>query len=66
MLAVELTSLITEIYPQATAWNVGSPPAGNCKFYLLGLDAVQCGRILLKFRSLVPTLLPEKNNILFP
>jgi len=63
--AVVLTSLITEIYPQATAWNAGSPPAGSCKFYLLELDAVQCGRILLKFHSSVLTLFSEKNTILF-
>jgi len=66
MSAVILTSLITEIYPQATACNGGSPPAGSCKFYLVRLDAVQCGRILLKFRSLVPTLFSEKNTNLFP
>jgi hypothetical protein len=55
MSAVVLTSLFTEIYPQATACNFGSPQAGSSKFYLLGLHAVQRGRILLRFRSVIPT-----------
>jgi len=30
MSALVLTSLITEIYPQATAWNAGSLPVDSC------------------------------------
>jgi len=66
MSAVVLTSLITEIYPKATACTVGGPQAGSCKFYLLGLYAVECGRILLRFRSVIPTYFQRRKLFFFP